>query len=176
MRLMPPPPIMFNIVLDRDVVVMPKIVNLLNKIAESRFDGTNAAYVNTLQPELDFTQDQTILHDFYEDGIEKIVSQLEPYINNIGLYVDEDTHEEVEGKYEFVMIMPYNWKHIMKEQLRKKFETYIVYKCVADWVEKVSIKDTEYSLAKADELLFELKRICEMRQGKVHVSWNSTYL
>lgn len=176
MNLMPPPNIEFSIVIDRDAVVMPKIVNMLNKIAESRYDGTNAKLVNDMQPELDFDQDKTLLHDSYEDAIERIASQVEPYIKSLGLFINPDTEEQVAGKYNFGMSFPHNWKSRMIEPLRKKYETYIVYRIIAEWFEKLSINDVEYNMRKADELLFEIKRICELRQGKVHVAWNSTYL
>jgi hypothetical protein len=59
--------------------------------------------------------------------------------------------------------------------LRKRIEDYLVYMIVAHWVEKVSMADTKYSMDKSEDLLYELRHVCDMRQGMVHRGLNTTY-
>ena len=149
--------------------VMDEVVGILNKIAEARFDGQNTAYVNSLQPEIDFEQDRTIVYGLFEDGIGNIVRRIEPYVDSCG------DNASSGATYNLSLIFPENWKSQMEDALKKKISEYLVNYIIAGWVEKVSLNDTAYSQDKAAAILRSIKGLCEMRQGKVHKTWNAPY-
>ena len=149
--------------------IIQKALDILNKMAEARYDGENAKYVNNMQPEVDFEQDAAIIDGFYEDGLVRIMNRIEPYVEDV---------EEI-SPYDFGTTLhlsfPENWKQKFEGVLRKRIEDYLVYMIIAHWLEKVSISDTQYSMEKADNLLYEVRHTCDMRQGAVHHTWNTTY-
>lgn len=162
-----PTPIEISITLARDTIVS-EAVSILNKIAEARYDGQNTKYVNNMQPEIDFEQDRNIVYGFYEEGIANIARRIEPYVKG---YTDEETA----GTYIFSLVFPENWKSQEQHALETKMRNYLVNFIIANWMEKVSVGDTEWSLEKSASLLRAIKGICELRQGKVHRGWNTTY-
>ena len=163
-----PEPIQVTITLTKADIVA-KAVSILNKMAEARYDGTNAQYVNNMQPEIDFEQDAEIIDGFYEDGLMRIIKRIEPYV------LQGEAFNRAEATYVLYLQFPENWKRQFESLLRKRIEDYIVYMIIAHWLEKVSMADTAYTMDKADELLYELRHTCDMRQGTVHRGWNTTY-
>jgi hypothetical protein len=170
----PQEPYIFNILLKRSEVVT-KASRILHVMAESRFDGENARYVNNMQFETDSTVENSIIEDLFETGIDHITTRIEPYVMGIGDHTDSETGLAIPGEYELTMRMPYNWKRLKEDTLKRKMEEYLAYMIIAHWLEKVSHADIEYCMAKADALLREVKWTCELRQGKVHSGWNTTY-
>lgn len=162
-----PTPIEFTVTMSRNSIV-GEAVSILNKIAEARFDGQNTQYVNNMQPEIDFEQDRDIAYGFYEDGINNIAQRIEPYVSS---YTDEATA----GDYVFSLSMPEDWKSNLKPALENKMKSYLLHYIIAQWLEKVSLSDTEWTTKKANELLGKVKWTCELRNGKVHKVWNGTY-
>ncbi len=161
-----PVPIEFDITMERDDIV-ETATSILNKMAEARFDGQNTQYVNNMQPEVDFEQDRELVYGFFDDGISNIAQRIEPYVES---YSDEAK----EGDFVFHLSMPENWRD-QRRVLEKKMENYLVHYVIAQWLEKVSMADTEYTMAKASELLRKVKWTCELRKGVVHRIWNGTY-
>ena len=170
----PQEPYIFNIQLVRSEVVQ-KASRLLHVMAESRFDGENARYVNNMQFETDSPTEASIIEDLFDTGIDHITTRIEPYVMGIGDVIDPETELPIPGAYELTMRMPYNWKRLKEDTLKRKMEEYLAYMIIAHWLEKVSPADIEYCMLKADGLLREVKWICELRQGKVHSGWNTTY-
>lgn len=169
-----PEPIGIEIAIDKCDIIQ-KATNILNKMAEARYDGQNAQYVNNLQPEVDFQQDEAIIDGFYEDGLARIITRIEPYVSS----VDESKPDVNINPNAYIntlyLTFPQNWKRQFESVLRKRIEDYLVYMIVAHWVEKVSMADTQYSMDKSEDLLYELRHVCDMRQGAVHRGWNTTY-
>lgn len=142
-------------------------VGILNKIAEARFDGQNTQYVNNLQPETDMCNDSNILNELFSDGIANIMRKIEPYVEG---YEDETT-----GERTLNLVFPWNWKQAMRPVLETNIKSYLVQYIIAQWLEKVSISDAEYNIAKAEKLLRDIKGVCELRRGKVHRGFDTTY-
>lgn len=163
-----PEPIGVEITINKQDIV-EKALSILNKIAEARYDGENAQYVNNMQPELDACQDSGILDGFYEDGLARIVKRIEPYVTDIS-DISPDAYTNT-----LYLSFPQNWKRQFESVLRKRIEDYLVYMIIAHWLEKVSMADTTYSMEKSEDLLYELRHTCDLRQGAVHRSWNTTY-
>ena len=161
-----PQPIEFDITIGRNAIV-ETVVSTLNKMAEARFDGQNTQYVNNMQPEVDFEQDRKLVYGYYEDGISNIAQRIEPYVDN---YTDEDTA----GDYVFHMKMPEEWRD-QRKVLERKMVDYLVHYIIAQWLEKVSVSDIEYTMDKAKGLLGKIKWTCELRKSKLHKVWNGTY-
>lgn len=167
-----PSPIGIDVTINKCDIV-EKASNILNKMAEARYDGQNAQYVNNMQPEVDICQDREIICGFVDDGIARIVKRIEPYVVD---YNFEDENEDPEVRTATLYLQfPTNWKRQFEAVLRKRIEDYLVYMIIAHWLEKVSIADTQYSMEKSEDLLYELRNTCDLRQGMVHRSWNTTY-
>ena len=163
-----PNPIQVTVTLTKSDIVN-QAVSILNKIAEARYDGQNAKYVNNLQPEVDFEQDAGIIDGFYTDGLMRIMKRIEPYVTD----VEADSVDN--SVYHFYLTFPENWKRQFESLLKKRMVDYLVYMVIAHWLEKVSMSDTQYSMDKAEDLLYEVRHVCDMRQGAVHKVWNGTY-
>lgn len=161
-----PQPIEFDITIGRNAIV-ETVVSTLNKMAEARFDGQNTQYVNNMQPEVDFEQDRNLVYGYYEDGIANIAQRIEPYVKS---YTDEATA----GDYVFSLSMPEEWRD-QRKVLERKMVDYLVHYIIAQWLEKVSVSDIEYTMDKAKELLGKIKWTCELRKSKLHKVWNGTY-
>ena len=161
-----PEPTGVEITISKDDIVS-RATSILNKMAEARYDGQNAQYVNNLQPETDFCQDDELLTSFYEDGVARVIKRIEPYVMD---FTCNESHVST-----LYLQFPSNWKRQFECLLRKRIEEYLVYMIIAHWVEKVSIADTQYSMDKAEDLLYEVRNTCDLRQGMVHRSWNTTY-
>ena len=162
-----PVPIVVSITVTRSTIV-DEVVGILNKIAESRFDGQNTAYVNALQPEIDFDQDRNIVYSLFDDGLANIVRRIEPYVTQWG-------DAENNGVYLMELAMPENWKSQERPALEKKIKDYLVNYIISGWLEKVSTGDVEYTTKKSNDILKSIKGLCELRQGKVHKTWNAPY-
>ena len=162
-----PVPIVVSITVTRSTIV-DEVVGILNKIAESRFDGQNTAYVNALQPEIDFDQDRNIVYGLFDDGLANIVRRIEPYVTQWG-------DAENNGVYLMELAMPENWKSQERPALEKKIKDYLVNYIISGWLEKVSAGDVEYTTKKSNDILKSIKGLCELRQGKVHKTWNAPY-
>lgn len=167
-------PIEFTIYVDRNAII-GKVVSRLNKIAESRFDGNNATYVNNMQPETDFDQDERLVKEYYDEGIGNIVRKVEPYVSSYGIKIDPKTEEEVDGVYAIDFSMPNNWRDTMRKPLETKIESYITAYIIKRWVEMTSASDLEYYTMESDRQLRGIKWVCELRKGAVHYGWNTTY-
>ena len=163
-----PVPIEFDITIGRDAIV-GTVVSTLNKMAEARFDGQNTQYVNNMQPEIDFEQDRNLVYGYYNEAIGNITRRIEPYVSGC-----EDVTEGTIGNV-FHLSMPENWRNTLQQSLKTKMENYLVHYIICQWLEKVSVSDTEYTTAKANKLLGEIKWTCELRKGVVHRIWNGTY-
>ena len=70
---------------------------------------------------------------------------------------------------------PYNWKRQFDIVLKQRIWEYIVNHVIAEWLEKVAPESAGYYVDKARTLLMDVKGTCEMRQGRVHFGWNTTY-
>lgn len=140
---------------------------ILNKIAEARFDGQNAQYVNNLQPETDMCNDSNIVNDLFAEGVANIMRKIEPYV--------EDYDDGMLGDRILSLVFPWNWKQAMQPVLETNIKSYLVQYIIAQWLEKVSISDAEYNIAKAEKLLRDIKGVCELRRGKVHRGFDTTY-
>ena len=162
-----PVPIVVSITVTRSTIV-DEVVGILNKIAESRFDGQNTAYVNALQPEIDFDQDRNIVYGLFDDGLANIVRRIEPYVTQWG-------DAENNGVYLMELAMPENWKSQERTAMEKKIKDYLVNYIISGWLEKVSTGDVEYTTKKSNDILKSIKGLCELRQGKVHKTWNAPY-
>lgn len=165
-----PTPVEFTVTMSRNGIV-GEVVSVLNKMAEARFDGQNTQYVNNMQPEIDFEQDRDIVYGFYEDGVVNITQRIEPYIDSC----DEIAGEGTEPGHVFHMKMPEDWRANQQSVLGKKMKEYLVHYVIAQWLEKVSISDTEWTTDKAKKLLGKVKWTCELRKSKLHKVWNGTY-
>ena len=97
------------------------------------------------------------------------MKRIEPYVVDIS---DINPDAYINTLY---LSFPQNWKRQFESVLRKRIEDYLVYMIIAHWMEKVSIADTQYSMEKSEDLLYELRNTCDLRQGAVHRSWNTTY-
>lgn len=161
-----PVPIEFDIVIDKGDIVQ-EVVSTMNKIAEARYDGENAKYVNNLQPEPDSCQDDGLVGSYYDEAIANMVRRIEPYIAEV--------EENALGGSTFSMRMPQNWRSIEKGALETKMKAYVRTYIMSQWLEKVSMQDEAYTSDKARWLLRDIKGICELRAGKVHRSWNTPY-
>jgi hypothetical protein len=162
----------------------------LHKIAEARFDGQNAKYVNDLQPELDFDRDEILVNNYYTNAITNIIRRIEPYVAGYEQPTPEPTpdpqpdpksdnetrsDELYPTDYVLHLRFPYNWSTNQEAGLKLKIKEYIVHYIIAQWLEKVSMSDTAYSMDKANKLLRDIKGICELRKCRVHRVWNGTY-
>lgn len=171
-----PQPIEVQVTMERGTIV-ETVVSILNKMAEARFDGQNTQYVNNMQPEVDFEQDRNLVYGYYEDGVTNIVRRIEPYVKSCETTPDPSSEEgrnETDGNV-FHLVFPENWKANQEAVLVKKMENYLVHYIIAQWLEKVSVSDTTYTMEKAAQLLRDIKGVCELRKGKVHRIWNGTY-
>jgi hypothetical protein len=183
-----PEKIHLNIIVDKEHIIK-RVVSMLNKTAESRFDGQNTQYVNNLQPEVDFTQDQELVTEMYEEGIAKIARRIEPYVEGYGVeqkpVTDYDFNDDFSddfligsttvGQFVIHLAMPHNWKRPFNSLVGRRFEEYLVHFIISQWMERVSPADVEFYTAKSQQLLRDIKGMCELRQGKVHRGWNTTY-
>ena len=159
--------------------IIETALSILNKMAEARFDGQNTQYVNNMQPEVDFEQDKNLVNGFFDEGVGNIVTRIEPYVVSCeetkpSEVVENERAAESEG-YVFSLRFPEDWKSNLLPSLEKKMENYLVHYIIAQWLEKVSMADTEYTMDKAKKLLGDIKWTCEVRKGKVHRIWNGTY-
>ena len=165
-------PIEFDITIERNAIV-ETVVSTLNKMAEARFDGQNTQYVNNMQPEVDFEQDRKLVYGYYEDGIANIAQRIEPYVESCDEIAEEETEQE--PGHVFHMKMPEEWRANQQNVLEKKMVDYLVHYVIAQWLEKVSVSDIEYTMDKAKGLLGKIKWTCELRKSKLHKVWNGTY-
>lgn len=161
-----PVPTEFGIVVDKGDIVQDAI-STLNKIGEARYDGQNTQYVSNLQPEIDFCQDRDLICSYCEEAMANIVRRIEPYIAS---YDEDENHVCTLN-----MRMPQNWRSIEQGPLATKVRAYIRTYVISQWLEKVSMQDEAYTSDKARWLLRDIKGICELREGKVHRSWNTPY-
>ena len=161
-----PKPIEIEVVMERETIV-ETATSILNKMAEARFDGQNTQYVNNMQPETDFCQDENLVKMYFDEGIANIMRRIEPYV--------KECVEGILGNKIFNLIFPENWKAGQQPVLERKMESYLVSYIVAQWLEKVSLTDTAWTTEKAAGLLRDIKGVCELRKGKVHRGWNTTY-
>lgn len=159
-------PIEEDVVIDYNGIVNT-VTSTLNKIAEARFDGNNAQYVGNMQPEMDFCQDSTLVGEFFADGMANIVRKLEPYV--------KEWDDGMMGDRILSLVFPCNWKRNQLPVLENKIRKYLVNYIVAEWLEKVSMSDTAYTMEKAAQLLRDIKGVCELRHGKVHRGFDTTY-
>lgn len=159
-------PIEIEVVMKRDTIAKTA-TSILNKMAEARFDGQNTQYVNNMQPETDFCQDNDLVKMYFEEGIANIIRRIEPYV--------KDCKDGIMGYKIFSLVFPENWKANQQPVLERKMESYLVSYIVAQWLEKVSVSDTAYTMEKAAQLLRDIKGVCELRKGNVHRGWNTTY-
>ena len=72
-------PIEIEVVMERDDIAATA-TSILNKMAEARFDGQNTQYVNNMQPETDFCQDESLVKMYFDEGIANITRRIEPYV------------------------------------------------------------------------------------------------
>lgn len=171
-----PQPIEVDITIERNAII-ETVVSTLNKMAEARFDGQNTQYVNNMQPEVDFEQDRNLVYGYYKEGVANIVRRIEPYVKSCETTPTEETEtetEQVDGNV-FHLVFPEKWKSSQQPVLETKIRNYLVHYIIAQWLEKVSVSDTTYTMEKAAQLLRDIKGICELRKGKVHRIWNGTY-
>lgn len=159
-------PYRIELVIDFDGITN-QASGILNKMAESRFDGQNTQYVNNMQPEMDMCNDSNIVNDLLNEGVANIVRRIEPYV--------EDWDEGMIDDKILKLIFPENWKRNQQPVLETKIKSYLVQYIVAQWLEKVSVVDAEYNNAKANKLLCDIKGVCELRRGRVHRGYDTTY-
>ena len=148
--------------------IIIEVSDILNKIAESRFDGQNTKHVNDMQPETDFRQDNDLVKSFFDTAICNVIKRIGPYVN-CGEW------NETTSCYDLNLSFPPRWNETRRQVLENSIKNYIVYHIIWQWLEKVSIEDAPIYKAKADELLRDVKAACESRHGKVHYGWNTTY-
>lgn len=146
---------------NRDVV-LGKVISILNQVAEARFDGQNTKYVNNMQPEIDFNQDRDLVYGYFDSGIANIIKRIEPYVVSYSDGV-------------LSLSFPENWKQSQQTVLETKINEYLVHYIISQWVEKVSVDDVPLYTEKANQLLREIKGVCELRKGAVHRGWDTTY-
>lgn len=173
-----PQPIEVDITIERNAII-ETVVSTLNKMAEARFDGQNTQYVNNMQPEVDFEQDRNLVYGYYKEGVANIVRRIEPYVKSCDEIAEEETGQgqastPAAGTV-FRLVMPEKWKSSQRPVLETKIQNYLVHYIIAQWLEKVSVSDTAYTMEKAAKLLCDIKGVCELRKGKVHRVWNGTY-
>lgn len=168
-----PQPIEFDVTIERNAIV-GTVVSTLNKMAEARFDGQNTQYVNNMQPEMDFEQDRNLVYGYYEEGVANIVRRIEPYVKSCETTTAAEGTERTDGNV-FHLVFPEKWKSSQQPVLETKIRNYIVHYIIAQWLEKVSVSDTTYTMEKAAQLLRDIKGVCELRHGRVHRGWNTTY-
>lgn len=159
-------PIEIEVVMDCDDIAATA-TSILNKMAEARFDGQNTQYVNNMQPETDFCQDDNLVKLYFDEGIANIMRRIEPYV--------KECKDGYMGNKIFSLIFPENWKASQQPVLESKMKNYLVSYIVAQWLEKMSMSDTTYTTAKAAQLLRDIKGVCELRKGKVHRVYDGTY-
>lgn len=70
---------------------------MLNGMAESRYDGKNAAYVNNMQFELERARDYSIVDGAVSSAVYNIARRIEPYVTWFGEY-DEPSEESPGGE------------------------------------------------------------------------------
>lgn len=174
-----PQPIEVDITIERNAII-ETVVSTLNKMAEARFDGQNTQYVNNMQPEVDFEQDRNLVYGYYEEGVANIVRRIEPYVRDETNETDgtdgtDNSSERADVLTVFRLVMPEKWKSSQQPVLETKIRNYLVHYIIAQWLEKVSVSDTAYTMEKAAQLLRDIKGVCELRKGGVHRVWNGTY-
>lgn len=159
-------PITVEVLLDKDDIVA-EATSILNKMAEARFDGQNTQYVNNMQPETDFCQDQNLVNSIFDDGLANIMRRIEPYLDSC--------EDAMMGGKIMKLHFPDTWIENQETVLATKMKNYLVHYIIAQWLEKVSVSDTAYTTAKADGLLRAVKGVCELRKCRVHRVYNGTY-
>ena len=144
-----------------------RVVRILNKIAESRFDGNNAKYVNNMQPEMEFVQDNEIVKDIFNESVMRIAKRIKCYVTVVS--------DNGNGTYHLGLSFPHNWVSQFDELLETKIKECLVYMVIAHWLENVSPADVEYYMRKSEDLLHEVRHTCEMRNYVIHTGYNLTY-